>query len=322
MNVLKSYLLLVVTLSMSISGLAAIDIYPNPNLTDPSLATTFATQLRNMKVKEMDQVIKGECNQFKEYAYLSIQNWKSFKNQTKSADEAQQYSQNLVREMPYRLSFQYTFPLGIQMYSITEEHLKQTTLNGNISNQYKLLEQVYSVCLTMNNSKYFELLSSKKYLVGNQSPFSSEHDVLKMFDSSNSLFRSISPIPSKEDKLTPPNMTKSINFTPTEFGIAYTLIDQDIKNSFIQSDIRWIDYKKVSRDMQDNFTKFMKDGGRNKNFAQIASLVKTVSPKITNNNEKYITTQTEIDSFFNSLNLDDDPVLTKKLKDNLKKFNY
>ncbi|EKF45679.1 hypothetical protein W9I_03851, partial [Acinetobacter nosocomialis Ab22222] len=138
----------------------------------------------------------------------------------------------------------------------------------------------------------------------------------------NSLFRSISPIPSKEDKLTPPNMTKSINFTPTEFGIAYTLIDQDIKNSFIQSDIRWIDYKKVSRDMQDNFTKFMKDGGRNKNFAQIASLIKTVSPKITNNNEKYITTQTEIDSFFNSLNLDDDPVLTKKLKDNLKKFNY
>ncbi|HHR0945445.1 TPA: hypothetical protein ACS286_005608, partial [Klebsiella pneumoniae] len=94
------------------------------------------------------------------------------------------------------------------------------------------------------------------------------------------------------------------------------------KNSFIQSDIRWIDYKKVSRDMQDNFTKFMKDGGRNKNFAQIASLIKTVSPKITNNNEKYITTQTEIDSFFNSLNLDDDPVLTKKLKDNLKKFNY
>ena len=66
---MKSYLLLVVTLSMSISGLAAIDIYPNPNLTDPSLATTFATQLRNMKVKEMDQVIKGECNQFKEYAY-------------------------------------------------------------------------------------------------------------------------------------------------------------------------------------------------------------------------------------------------------------
>ena len=101
---------------MSISSHAAIDIYPNPNLTDPSLATTFASQLRNMKIKEMEEVIKGECNQFKEYTYLSMQNWKSLKNQTKSADEAQRYSQQLVQEMPYRLSFQYTFPLGISAY--------------------------------------------------------------------------------------------------------------------------------------------------------------------------------------------------------------
>jgi hypothetical protein len=56
---------------MSISSHAAIDIYPNPNLTDPSLATTFASQLRNMKIKEMEEVIKGECNQFKStHTYL------------------------------------------------------------------------------------------------------------------------------------------------------------------------------------------------------------------------------------------------------------
>lgn len=319
---MKGYLLCITIFFISISSQAAVDIYPNPNLTDPSLATTFASQLRNMKIKEMEQIEKGECNQFKEYAYLSIQNWKSLKNQTKSVDEAQQYSQQLVREIPYKLSFQYTFPLGIEAYSVTEEYIKQTTLNSNNLNEHKFLDQIYNACLLMNNSKYFELLSSKRYLIGNQKTFISENEVLKMFDPANSLFRSIYPVPSKEDKLTPPNMAKSINFTTSEFMIANILIDDDIRNSFIKSNIRWIDYKKVSRDMQASFAKFMNEGGRNKNFARIACLIKALSPKITNGDENYIPTMTEISSLFNTLNQNDDPILSKKLKDNLKKFNY
>lgn len=308
---------------MSISSLAAVDVYPNPNLTDPSLATTFASQLRNMKIKEMEQVIKGECNQFKEYTYLSIQNWKSLKNRTKSADEAQRYSQQLVREIPYRLSFQYTFPLGISVYSTTEEYIKQATLNSEKFNENSILNQMYGGCLSMNDVKYFDLLSSEKYLTGSRNPFISESDALKMFDPTNSLFRSIHPVPSKEDKLTPPNMAKKINFKPIEFVIARMLIDQDIRNSFITSNIRWIDYKKASFSMQKDFVKFMKEGGRNKDFAGIASLVKTLSPKITNNDENYIMpTEAEMSSIFSNNNLDDDPVLIKNLKDNLKKFNY
>ena len=308
---------------MSISSHAAIDIYPNPNLTDPSLATTFASQLRNMKIKEMEEVIKGECNQFKEYTYLSMQNWKSLKNQTKSADEAQRYSQQLVQEMPYRLSFQYTFPLGINIYSTTEEYIKQATLNTKKIDENSLLNKMYSSCLFANNTKYFEILSSTKYLRGNQSPFISENDMLVMFDPSNSLLKSLNPLPSKEDKLTPPNMAKTINFKPIEFIIARILIDQDIRNSFITSNIRWIDYKKASFTMQKNFVKFMEKGGRNKDFARVASMVKTLSPRITNNDENYIIpTEAEISSVFNNDNLNGDPVLIKDLKNNLKKFNY
>ena len=308
---------------MSISSHAAIDIYPNPNLTDPSLATTFASQLRNMKIKEMEEVIKGECNQFKEYTYLSMQNWKSLKNQTKSADEAQRYSQQLVQEMPYRLSFQYTFPLGISAYLTTEEYIKQVTLSSEKLNETSMLDKMYSGCLSMNDVKYFDLLSSEKYLTGSRTPFISESDVLKMFDPTNSLFRSIHPVPSKEDKLTPPNMAKTINFKPIEFIIARILIDQDIRNSFITSNIRWIDYKKASFTMQKNFVKFMEKGGRNKDFARVASMVKTLSPRITNNDENYIIpTEAEISSVFNNDNLNGNPVLIKDLKNNLKKFNY
>lgn len=76
-------------------------------------------------------LVKGECNQFKEYAYLSIQNWKSFKNQTKSADEAQQYSQQLVREIitDYLSIYISTWYWN---HSTTEEYIKQTTLGRQI----------------------------------------------------------------------------------------------------------------------------------------------------------------------------------------------
>jgi len=186
-----------------------------------------------------------------------------------------------------------------------------------------MLDKMYSGCLSMNDVKYFDLLSSEKYLTGSRTPFISESDVLKMFDPTNSLFRSIHPVPSKEDKLTPPNMAKTINFKPIEFIIARILIDQDIRNSFITSNIRWIDYKKASFTMQKRFSKFMEEGGRNKDFATIASLVKTLSPKITNNDENYLMpTEAEILNVMNNSSLFDDPVFSKNFKDTLKKFNY
>lgn len=319
---MKGYLPLAAILSISISSHAAIDIYPNPNLTDSSLATTFASQLRNMKITEIEQVIKGECNQFKEYTYLSIQNWKSLKNQKKSSDEAQRYSQQLVREIPYKLSFQYTFPLGIEVYSVIENYIKQTTLNSNSFNEFDFIDSIYNGCISINNTKYFELLTDKKYLTGNQNIFISDSELLKKFDPSHSLFGSIPFKPSEKDRLTPPNMNKSINFTATELKIANILIDDDIRNSFIQSDIRWIDYKKSSREMQGSFIKFMNDGGKNSSFAQIATLTKAISPQITNNDEKYIPSRISINSKLDKLMSTNDPIMKKKFEDILKKFNY
>lgn len=318
---MKSYSLLCLTLSIGISSHAAIDVYPNPNLIDPSLATTFASQLRHMKIKQMEQVIEGECNQFKEYTYLSIQNWEDLKRQRKSFDEAQQTSRQLIREIPYRLSFQYTFPLGIGVYSITEEYIKSTTLYSENFEKYKFINQIYDSCIVMNNTKYFELLTNTKYLTGNQKPFVSESEVLKNFDPSNSAFKSIHLVPSERDKLTPPNMAKSINFTNIEFGIAYVFIDDTIKNGFLQSDIRWIDYKKVSRDMQMNFKQFMEKGGRNQDFALMATIVKMISPQLINKNN-VPPVREEIQSAISNFGSETDPVLEKKLKDTFKKFNY
>lgn len=116
-------------------------------------------------------------------------------------------------------------------------------------------------------------------------------------------------------------MSKSINFTVSELHIANILIDDDIRNSFIQSDTRWIDYKKISREIQGSFIKFMNEGGRNRSFAEIASLVKVSSPQITNN-DNFIPSRVSIGAMIDKFPPKDDPALKKKMSDILKKFNY
>lgn len=262
-----------------------IDIYPNPNLTEPSLATTFASQLRSKKIKEMESLIAGECNQYKQYVSLSYQNWNSLHKSYKSIDEANRYSQQLISEFPYRQSFQYTFPLGIQVYMLSENSIKEF-INANVSEQ-NVLNIMNNNCLSINNTKYYEILTSSKYLNGTQSAFIEEDLLNSKFNSKESVFKSPKYTESKVDKVTPPNIEKKLNFTLKDVQIANFLIDDDIKKSFLNSntDVRWIDYKKTSREMQQSFMKFLKDGGRNKNFAEIIAhvvLMRDVVPNYQN----------------------------------------
>ncbi|WP_180000627.1 hypothetical protein [Acinetobacter sp. YH12239] len=260
----------------SVNCLADIsDPYPNPHLTDSTLATTFASKLRNEKIIPMEKLIRGECNQFKEYTYLSIQNWREFNNQNKSYDEASTYSHQLVSQFPYQQSIQYTFPLGREAYAAIENHIKIAMSQKR--NQFELLKEIDDFCLRVNNTKYYNILSSPKYLLGNKSPFASKEKVVNYFNPEKSMIKSLENTVSKEDKITPKNIGNSINFTKKDLDIACSLIDDDIRRSFITSDITWIDYKNESRKIQNDFIGFMSNGGRNKNFAQIAIAVKKLS---------------------------------------------
>ncbi|ATU46286.1 hypothetical protein CS557_12660 [Acinetobacter junii] len=257
-----------------------VDIYPNPNLTDPSLATTFVSKLRAMNVTQMESLIKGECNQFSGYVSLSIQNWNEARKGIKSLNEANDYSQRLITEIPYRQSMLYTFPMGLRIYNNSELYIKTQLENGK--NESNLIDEMHDFCLRLNNTKYLNLLSSKEYLVGNQSIFVSQEQLLKKFNPEKSMFKNLKHVTTNEDKLSPKHIEKKVNFTYMDYKIAYSLIDDDIKNSFINSDVRWIDYKFASRNMQKDFATFMKDGGRNKDFAKIVFGVKAISQGIPN----------------------------------------
>lgn len=298
--------ILITALMLSLSKLAAaqtIDIYPNPNLTDPSLATTFASQLRSKNIKEMERLIAGECNQYKEYVSLSFQNWSSLNRNNKSTDEAKRYSEQLIREVPYRQAFQYTFPLGIQIYALSENTIKDL-VNDKLSEQ-KVLNIMNNNCLSINNTKYYEILTSSKYLSRSQSAFITEDLLKSKFNSKESMFKNPKYVESKLDKLTPPNIEKKLNFTLKDVQIANFLIDDDIKNSFLNSntDVRWIDYKRTSREMQESFMRFLKEGGKNKNFAEIIMTVEIIKDVIPNYKNLYREqviktleqTQTEVD---------------------------
>lgn len=296
-----------------------IDIYPNPHLTDASLETTFVSKLRNTSIEDMDKLIEGECRQYKDYVHLSIQNWDLAKFKHKSLDEAERYSNQLIRQIPYQQSQQYTFPLGIRTYAESEQILKNAVLHRTEPlKEQQLVDDMYYTCIQMNNQKYFILLTSDRYITKNQNIFQPKDELLKKFNSSKSLLK-LEHIPSEKDKLTPPNVSKKINFSEKDLLVANSLIDDDIKNSFSTDTVRWIDYKKASRDIQSSFEKFMKDGGRNKNFALIASVVKYYS--LQTNNFQNIEVRNK-NTFRNIFKDNSTEFKEEKLKTVLKNFNY
>lgn len=318
-----NFKILLSALSISVLSTSSMsrgfDIYDNPLLTDSSLATNVVTRLRNTNINDMDNLIKGECNQYKNYIHLSIENWELARLKYKSLNEAEDYSRKLTRQIPYQQSRQYTFPFGIRTYIESEEIIKNAVFTQTEQLKPKeFVDDMYYTCIQMNTQKYLIILGSNEYAKNNQPIFLSESELVKKFDSTNSLL-SFKHIPSEEDKLTPPSVGKKIGFTERDLQAVYSLIDDDIKNSFSKSNVRWIDYKKVSRDMQSNFEKFMKEGGRNKNFAVLASLVKYVSLETGNFKNIEIKNSENVGSIFNK-KLED--MSEEKFIPILKNFNY
>ena len=298
---------------------SGFDIYANPQLIEPSLATTFVNRLRNTSIDEMDKLIEGECRQYQNYVYLSIENWDLAKFKHKSFDEAQKYSRQLITQIPYQQSNQYTFPFGIRTYIQSEEILKKAVFERTEPlKQNELVDDMYLKCVQMNNQKYFIILSSDKYVRKDQSIFLSDSELSREFDSSKS-FLKLNIIPNESDKITAPNVAQKIKFTEKDFLVANSLINNDIKNSFSSNTIKWIDYRKVSYDMQDSFENFMKNGGRNKNFAQIASIVKYQSLKTDNFKNVEVRNESVLINLFNN---NSENLSVEKIKEIMSNFNY
>lgn len=290
------------------------DIYSNPLLTDSSLATTFVLKLRDTNINQMEKLIQGECNQYKGYVRLSIQNWELARYKGKSLDEAEEYSRQLTIQIPYQQAQQYTFPFGVRTYIENEEILKKAVFNRTEPLKEKeLVDDMYYTCIQMNNQKYFIVLSSNRYDTNNKSAFMSASE-LSHSVSGKSLLK-LNHVPSEQDKVTPPNMAKKLGFTEKDFLVANSLIDDDVKTNFSGSSVHWIDYKKASRDIQSNFEKFMKEGGRNKEFAMIASVVKNYSLKTDHFKNLEVRDPQVLESIFKDLP-------EERLKEIMKQFNY
>ncbi|ENW96106.1 hypothetical protein [Acinetobacter sp. NIPH 298] len=297
-----------------------LDVYPNPYLTDSSLATTFIKKLRNSKINEMEILINGECSQFENYVYLSIQNWTELKKNRKSKDDANSYSEQLISQLPYQQASLYTFPMGTQTYVVAESYIEVNILNDKIG-KYDLIKQMKNFCMNVNTNKYFSLLTSDKYSIANQPIFISAAELNQKFYPQQSIFNVLKYVPNVDDKLTPKNMEENVKFTRKDYEVSSLLIDEDIRNSFIDSDVRWIDYKKASREMQIEFHNFMKNGGRNRVFVDIASLVKYMSFEVKNYDFIF---REELASTVNSLGFSKENPISNdhKFKEILKKFNY
>lgn len=291
------------------------DIYNNPGLTSPMLATTFVSKLRNTNMNDMEKLIVGECRQFNDYVALSIRNWDLAKFKHKSLDEAEHYSQQLTVQIPYNQSNLYTFPFGVRTYIEIEKVLKEAVYNRTIPlEQRKLMDDMYQTCIQMNNYKYFMVLSSDRYSAKGTSVFLPKNELIKKKSSNETVF-DLSNTVSEKDKVTSINMEKKINFTERDYLVANALIRNDLSAYFDSEMVNWIDYRKAVNDVQEDFANFMKKGGRNMNFALLASLVKAMSIKT----EGFKGLEVRDDSMLTSIDFQKNDEMLKEI---MKKFNY
>ncbi len=274
------------------------DIYPNPNLSEPSLITSVVSQLRQKNISSMENMIIGECNQYNDYVNLSISNWQSAPY--KSLVEVESYSNQLITQYPYRQSNLLSFPFGIQTYRESEAIIKKniyTNTSGNV-NIKNFRQSMYNSCIHIATAKYLRILSSPKYAPQDTVLFKPVSETLRNYN--GSFFQKYDGKELEKNK-TQANLIKKVDFSLEDMIFANTLINNDIRVS-LPSDTRWIDFKVASVTAQTNFMYFMEHGGNNQQFALIGFYTKLMS--IQTNNFQGINLKDE--NTLGNLQFDDD----------------
>lgn len=260
------------------------DIYSNPYLTDPSLATTFAEQLRNFNYSEMDNLINSECNQFQEFTYLSLLNWQAYVKNQKSLNEAVDYSNLLVTQFPNRQAKFFTFPLGIQSFKDVDNLIKSSLLTGKdfdyINNNLK------NYCLlNLVPAKNFEIATSPKYFLKNSEiKFLSPQQIMELASkkSDKSSFYNLQQSQKTLNKEYSKSLLANLNLSIEEKVVANTLLREDLEIIFNQDNIRWIDYEYFYTQQLMGFKNFLEHGGKSNYFFSLILASKALAEETNN----------------------------------------
>ena len=279
----KNIILLLTTFSLYTITLAkSSDVVSNPDLNSLSAATNTFNQLRNLSIKDFEKKIIKECNHVSKFAQLSINNWSMVRNGKKSEDEAQKYSEILVKQT-----------LGTQpkMYEYTE--LDSVIRKENFTakmNQTLFIDLVKNYCRNrLAPKKYFEILNDSRSSIESEKNIDlNELEEKKIQRKIKSALINLNQSVPKGSKLTPKGIKKKLDFSENDLNVSYMLMAEDIKNTMTKLNQPWYVYQYVLNKKYADYEVFLKNGGYNEQFAILALRTKILNQK-SNNFKKIFT---------------------------------
>lgn len=283
------------------------DVYPNPYLTDPSLATTFASKLRNLKYNDMQSLISNECDQFKNFSYLSATNWYEYLNNRKTLDEAQQYSNMLLTQFPDQQAKIFTFPFGYETLKTIDDNTKSLLSNGSSVTQAVSLHQSYCI-YSLAPIKNFTVTTSPEYLYNNQKiDFLSNDKIMHLLENNkkHSLITMIFDKNNHNEKAISQKDISKLKLTTKGMVVVSVLLQDDISKLFMNTDIRWIDYMNFYNQQVSITSDFYEHGGNmNQYYFTLLCTAKLLELESNNFQDINIYDLSELQKVFNKATAD------------------
>ena len=279
----KNIILLLTTFSLyNITLAKSSDVVSNPDLNSLSAATNTFNQLRNLSIKDFEKKIIKECNHVSKFAQLSINNWSMVRNGKKSEDEAQKYSEILVKQ---------TLGTQSKMYEYTEldSVIRKVNFTAKM-NQTLFIDLVKKYCRNrLAPKKYFEILNDSRSSIESEKNIDlNELEEKKIQRKIKSALINLNQSVPKGSKLTPKGIKKKLDFSENDLNVSYMLMAEDIKNTMTKLNQPWYVYQYVLNKKYADYEVFLKNGGYNEQFAILALRTKILNQK-SNNFKKIFT---------------------------------
>lgn len=253
------------------------DIYPNPYLTDPSLATTFASKLRDLNYDDMQKLISSECNQLESFAYLSANNWYEYINHRKTLSESQQYSDMLLAQFPNQQAQLFTFPFGYKTLKMVDDNIQSHISTGSRVSEAVSLHKSY--CLySLAPVKNFDVITNTDYLLKNAKINFLSSD--KFFElarkkQDNALIEMVFDPNAVRD--VPVKKLAKLNLTKKDMVVLGLLLQDDISKIFTNTNVKWIDYRNFYNEQASRLSDAYEYGGKiNKYYLMLLVTVKAL----------------------------------------------
>ena len=277
----KNLILLLTTFSLYTITLAkSSDVVPNPDLNSLSVATNTFNQLRNLSIKDFEEKISEECDHVSKFAELSLNNWSMVRNGIKSEDEAQKYSEILVKQTLGTQSKMYEYT---ELDSVIRSVIRKENFSAKM-NQTLFIDLVKKYCRNrLAPKKYFEILNDSRSSIESEKNIDlNELEEKKIQRKIKSALINLNQSVPKGSKLTPKGIKKKLDFSEDDLNVSYMLMAEDIKNTMTKLHQPWYVYRYVLNKKYADYEVFLKNGGYNEQFAILALRTKILNQKSNN----------------------------------------